>query len=1670
MDTSTLDTAGGWFDRTRRIATSALVYLLCALTAMPAWSASTLLQYPPFTATDPAGNVFVMLDDSASMGNHMLPVPAGITIVSGAGTTVTIQGDGADAANNWSLRSWQINRDHDWKLRAPALNPLWYNPAIRYQPWNRDGVPMPNASIGGANIQAHWGDRTSRANPSQITERDPRQAPSGSGYASVTNGAGRGLVGTDPSNPTTNLLEGRRVNLSSPSVDIRYYKMPFDFGPTKSGATSAPANGHSSLSWTTHHDTNSPMDLFQRPNITIPSRSNSGCFASNSVCTSGADPAPPILTVRWTRTNCAGVTESFTSDPGPLTCYRARCGSGSWSAWSSSPVTLSCPYQWTDCNGNPQTSPTNPGTISCGWRREDCSGAIQSFGSNPGNLTCYRSRDCNGGGWSGWSASNPGAFPTCYQRENCSGGTDYFSGSNPGTLSCSWSRQTCSGATQTFASNPGNLTCWQRQDCSGANQIFTSNPGSLTCGWQRQNCPGATQSFGSNPGSLTCYQRNNCGGGMTGPTDSPINPSSVTCASAGELPVTYTTTTFTRNPSSVTRNATSFTRSPWGGGSFSASVRNRVDTRTEAPIAPSTITPARLAQQNDQQVNNASRNDLSSCPAGTSNLSCTVPSIPNTPDPAALTPARHYQYVGSGSKGDPASYRVVQIDRTRPMTYTFPVVDATTGVAATASTSKRTDCAARTRCTLVEEAQNFANWWLYYRNRLFAAQAVMAEAMSGMVKPEQQRLRLGYGRINYFSGAINPWRTVPLETIGSLANVDGFPNPGALVRGVRTFAVGSTERAAFFDWLFSLSWVGATPNREAIDSVGRYFSWADNRGPWGARPGTSDATAQLACRRNSAFLTTDGEWTNVSSGQPLIGSTGPLSGPGTPQESDNVAGPTMTGDGANAGASFTYRPTDWRQFTGGASQSGTLTDAAVYYWNRDLRPDLPNVVKPITRANKPNPAFWQSMSTFIVGYGLSASMDTAATRDAAISGASVNWPTVDLGNTVITGGERVNDNLRAALASRGDFYAARDIEQLKDGILSAFEEIVTQQGSAGGVAVTGAGITGASKAYFPSYTTGRWTGALRAYASSDLESLAAGNNVTPAWSATVPAHASRTVLTSTARTSATTFAAGSLSAAQTTALTGADFTAAEAVAYLRGDTSLELGNAGGRLRRRDSLLGDFVNSTPLYMKAPDYGYGVMPSIGTSYASFVSTRRAGTAANVYIGGNAGMFHAFDAETGVERFAYVPRGVYPDLRELLDVGYAHRYYVDGPVTGGDWHDGSNWRSAVVGTTGAGGASIFAIDVTNPTGVGTSNVLWDVTKAESDHVGHVLSRGVVGRVKTGASSSKWVYITGNGFESNSNRAALLVIDMANGALTAIPVGPVYNPALGPEARNGMGGITVAYDPKRNVSKVYAGDRQGNLWRFDFADGVPTGPEGFADANAPLFTAIDAGGRRRPITAAPRLAMHPRGGNYIVFGTGKLYDDGDYGATSVQAMYGIWEKSGHGATITEAQLAGVTMTTDAGGERSFALNAIDWSSKLGWRVTMPSGERVISDPSSDLGTLSIASFTPSAGGDTCIGGGTSYIYRFDYATGQVTGSSVTGVVGAITPLVAMPGRTRTASSMDLGAAVKGVPGSTSGGGGGESTAQCKLYSTSIQGRPNVIAQNCPSFAPLRVWRQPTR
>ena len=146
----------------------------------------------------------------------------------------------------------------------------------------------------------------------------------------------------------------------------------------------------------------------------------------------------------------------------------------------------------------------------------------------------------------------------------------------------------------------------------------------------------------------------------------------------------------------------------------------------------------------------------------------------------------------------------------------------------------------------------------------------------------------------------------------------------------------------------------------------------------------------------------------------------------------------------------------------------------------------------------------------------------------------------------------------------------------------------------------------------------------------------------------------------------------------------ADANGAARLAYVRGDASNEARNCTGtcapKFRDRiDGPHGDIINSAPVFVGAPAFGYAndFETGSGASYSAFTTTNKNRTKA-VYVGANDGMLHAFDAGTGAELLGYVPAAVYPALNQLSNPTYSHRYYVDGSPTVGDVFYGNAWRT--------------------------------------------------------------------------------------------------------------------------------------------------------------------------------------------------------------------------------------------------------------------------------------------------------------------------------------------------------------------------------------------------------
>ena len=158
-----------------------------------------------------------------------------------------------------------------------------------------------------------------------------------------------------------------------------------------------------------------------------------------------------------------------------------------------------------------------------------------------------------------------------------------------------------------------------------------------------------------------------------------------------------------------------------------------------------------------------------------------------------------------------------------------------------------------------------------------------------------------------------------------------------------------------------------------------------------------------------------------------------------------------------------------------------------------------------------------------------------------------------------------------------------------------------------------------------------------------------------------------------------------------------------------------------------------------------------------------------------------------------------------------------------------------------------------------------------------------------------------------------------------------------------------------------AYAGDLQGNLWRFDLR----------ALTVQRLFTAHDDAGTVQPIAHAPKVVFAPGGGYLVIFGTGKFIEQADTLVSSFkpQTIYAIHDRplAASAAIDSRAELARRTLAPGAKGGYTVKGAAIDYfapQAKHGWFVDLHNpradGERAAASPTSVAGAIVLETLLP--------------------------------------------------------------------------------------------------------------
>lgn len=512
----------------------------------------------------------------------------------------------------------------------------------------------------------------------------------------------------------------------------------------------------------------------------------------------------------------------------------------------------------------------------------------------------------------------------------------------------------------------------------------------------------------------------------------------------------------------------------------------------------------------------------------------------------------------------------------------------------------------------------------------------------------------------------------------------------------------------------------------------------------------------------------------------------------------------------------------------------------------------------------------------------------------------------------------------------------------------------------------------------------------------------------------------------------------------------------ELVAYLRGDRSKE---SKTEFRIRSNKLGDIVNSSPVYVGKPSVGWPSTAPFPTVVADTYNTWSTSTIKNrmpvVYVGANDGMIHGFRTletdsaadsnDAGEEVLAFIPSGTFSadnnkGLHYIAEQDYSHEFYVDlnpalsdvyinhrDSTTGTPTTD-KVWRTVLVGGQGAGGNTMYMLDVTDPDDFTEAKIKelveWEFTQPD---LGYTYSKPTIAMMNNG----RFAAIFGNGYNSDTFggdcKAKLFVVFLDGGIDGTWTLGTdpsssttdymVFDTTIGATgaACNGLSSPAVVdLNGDKVADKVYAGDLYGNLWDFDLCNWETTTPAcqstGWSVAGKIMTANYGTGGSNKvqPITVKPVVSLDPASTGVddliIAFGTGQYLASGDITNTDVQSFYAVRSYSartnggdyGLNPRTTSDQFVEQDLTeaacTAAGcsGDVRTVTNSNVGSNKNGWFIdfdfndaggTAVNGERIVVNPKIRSNTLFFNTVKPDD--RICYAGGSGWLMSVNLANG---------------------------------------------------------------------------------------
>lgn len=365
-------------------------------------------------------------------------------------------------------------------------------------------------------------------------------------------------------------------------------------------------------------------------------------------------------------------------------------------------------------------------------------------------------------------------------------------------------------------------------------------------------------------------------------------------------------------------------------------------------------------------------------------------------------------------------------------------------------------------------------------------------------------------------------------------------------------------------------------------------------------------------------------------------------------------------------------------------------------------------------------------------------------------------------------------------------------------------------------------------------------------------------------------------------------------------------------------------------------------------------------------------------------NDGMVHIFKKGNGGDardyslKLSYIP-GTMPrkdiqsqestlakELRAFAEKGYVgDRYGVDGGFVLRQVELSGKKHVFMFGAMGFGGRGAYALDLSkidsgngNLADVSLFDVKHDKNGNNGVKLGYTVGTPQIGKTH----NDKYAAFLASGYATKTiddptNKTALYVYDLENNNGT--PIAKI-------EVPNGKGGLSsptlVDKDLDGTIDIAYAGDRGGNMYRFDLSNNDPT-----------KWSARAIFSGNKPITSAPAISQL-KDKRVVIFGTGSDLSEEDVDSKEIQHVYGIFDNDTDTGTAQDGQ--GKGLLEQVLSEENKTLFLTDYkrsngSGSKGWMVKLQPGQRVTVKPTVVLRTafVTIRKYTDNGcGAETAI------------------------------------------------------------------------------------------------------